>query len=460
MNRRYFIKMGLATAGTVLVSATIPFPVMAKESLLLPYNIANLVGLSNTICNGHDACVVIDPSIFADNIKHVKKDIGPDVKLCIVMKADAYGHGVDLLMEEALRADPAYIGMVANSDIRTAIQVMEKTGMQATILRIATGTFYEMAEAVLNNWPVEEVIGSFDQAKELSRITRWFSEKRGKECVIPIHLNVNTGMARMGFVSAEDIRKTMALPGLQVRGIMTHYANAYDPERGEELTRKQLEIFDTMLARIDLPDDVIVHTANSGATLSFPWTRRGMVRVGGALYGDIPKEMNSDCRYKRVMSSFISSVVWIAEVPPDTPVGYDSVYHTPKGRNSILATIKIGYNNGLPSWAYEKTTHVLIRGKRFPLVGKTSMNMVIIDISNQDLGEKIQLGDEAIIIGRQSNAEITWEELEETTGVTACEIQLAIGRENSRILAKNAKSRQIKTHKSGESKWTEETLSN
>lgn len=431
------MKKWLAASGSILAATSVPMAAMAKEIPLFErLEVLVDVEASESTCRGNDSCVLIEPDLFAENIKRLKEDIGPDVKLCIVMKSDAYAHGVENLMPEALRAKPAYIAMVGNNDIRKAVAIMEKTGMRASILRIGPATFFEAAEAVINNWPVEEIVGSLGQAEMLSRIACWTANRHGKRLLLPVHINIDTGMGRMGFVRADDINKAMALPGIEIQGVMTHYANAYDLEHGEELTKQQLEKFDALLAELDLPDGVIIHTANSGATLSFPWTRRDMVRVGGAVYGDLPNEMNPGRRYQEVMSTFLSSVVWVMEVPPNTPVGYESVYRTPKDRSSVLATVKVGYNNGLPSWAYEKETHVLIRGQRFPLVGKTSMNMVVVDVTGQDDEDKVQLGDEVVIFGRQGDQEISWEELENTTGVSTSEITITIGKVNPRIVVR------------------------
>lgn len=437
MDRRRFLKMGFMASGATLVPLSLPFAARAKSGA--PDRdldaLAKVQGFCPDLCQGHDACVAIDPTVFADNIKRLKKDMGPKVKVCLVMKSDAYGNGVENLMPQALQARAAYIGLVGNAAIRTAVHCMDKTGLKSTILRIAPATFFEAAEAVVRNWPVEEVIGSCAQARALSRIAAWVGKKRGKPVVIPVHINIDTGMGRMGFMHAHEIKKAMALPGIRVKGVMTHYANAYNLEQGEELTRKQLDKFDSVLAGLDLPDDVIVHTANSGAALCFPWARRNMVRVGGALYGDLPPEMNPKGRYGRVMRSFTTRVVWLMDqVPPGTPVGYDSLYHTPKGRFSTLATIKIGYNNGFPVLAFEKGTKVLIRGRRFSVVGKSSMNMVVVDVTGQNPKDKVAQGDEAVIFGRQGDQELTLEDLEKTTGVDACELMLNIGKENPRVI--------------------------
>jgi alanine racemase len=438
MDRRRFLKIGLGGLGSLYISSSLP--VAAKDSAGPETILKNLLNIQQTESGiqpfAHDSRMIVDPEIFTRNISTLRKEMGPDVKVCLVMKSDAYGHGIENLTREAVLARPDYIGLVENREIRRIVKCMDGLGEKATILRIAPATFYEAAESAVKGWDVEEVVGSLPQAKMLSRIATWISKKHGIDFHFPIHININTGMARMGFMRMAEVKEAINLPGLKLRGAMTHFANAYDPEKGERLTKKQMDIFDAKLSGLNLPDDIIIHTANSGAALSFPWTRRNMVRVGGALYGDIPVEMNPENRYPRVARSFSSNVVWIMEdVPANTPVGYDSVYHTPKNRNSTLATVKIGYNNGVPSWAYAKNSEVLIRGQRFPMVGKTSMNMLVIDISGQNPDQRIQLGDEVVIFGKQGNEQITIEDLEKSTGIPGCEILLAIGKENPRIIA-------------------------
>lgn len=440
MRRRGFLRLGLGVSGAMVLSAWPPWRALGKSAeAASPGSFDELLaseGLDPSLVGiDQDAYVVVDPVAFARNIAALRQDMGDDVKLCLVMKSDAYGHGIGNLIREALAAQPHCLGLVRNDEIRQAVKAMEATGHQTRILRIAPATFFEAAEAVVNAWPVEETVGSVAQAEALSRIAVRLGEKRGVPVTVPIHINIDTGMGRMGFLRAEDIRAATALPGIVVKGVMTHYANAYDLERGEELTRAQKEKFDRMRAGVDFAPDVLVHTANSGASLRWPWTRCDMVRVGGALYGDIPDWMNPGKHYKDAMPAFKSWVVWVMDrVPPGTTVGYESVYRTPPGRDSTLATVKLGYNNGLPSWAWEKGTHVLIQGRRFPIVGNVSMNLTVVDVTDHEPGKPVKPGDEVVIFGRQGDQEISLAELEETSGVTTSGLMLAIGRINPRIV--------------------------
>lgn len=384
----------------------------------------------------HDAWVTIDPAVFARNIETLRQDVGADVKLCIVMKSDAYGHGVENLIRHAQAAKPEYIAIVENRDLHKAVRCMEQDNTVIPILRIAPATLYEAGSAALLGWPVEELVGSLAQAQMLSRVARWASGKRRERYEIPIHINIDTGMGRMGFMHVDEAKEAMRLPGLSLRGVMTHFCCAGDMKLGEQRTREQSRKFDKALAQMKLNDNVIIHTANSEATLRFPWTRRDMVRVGGAFYGDIEPAVNPDGRFGNCMPEFATQVAWvIKDAPPNTPVGYDNLYHTPAGRTSSLASIKVGYNNGLPNHAFQQGVEVLIRGRRFPLVGKISMNVAAVDVSSQNPDDPVSLGDEALLWGRQGSAEILQEELAEKLGLTTTSLRILAGTANPRRLA-------------------------
>ena len=420
--------LGLAAGGPLWTAAAAPLPkTHGAAASDTPWDA------------GCTSNAVIDPAAFARNIETLRKAMGPDVRLCIVMKSDAYGHGVENLIDPALAARPACIAMVGNRDIRIAAQAMERAGTSVPILRIAPATAYEAGQAALNGWPVEELATSLDHAAMLSRVAAWVGKKRNTPGELPVHINIDTGMGRMGFMRTEDVKAALKIPGLKVRGVMTHFANAGDMDRGEALTRKQVARYETVLDQLDLPEDVVKHTANSEAALRFPWTRFNMVRVGGALYGDIPEEINPNGAYERTMPTFATRVAWIMrDVPPGTTVGYGSLYRTPRDGTSTLATIRVGYDNGLSENAFQNGAQVLIRGRRFPVVGKTSMNLLVVNVSDQDPANPVKLGDEALLWGKQGKETITLEEAAKAEGTTTCAMLLAFGKSNPRILAENA----------------------
>jgi len=141
-----------------------------------------------------------------------------------------------------------------------------------------------------------------------------------------------------------------------------------------------------------------------------------------------------------VMKALKSSVAIILhDVPPSTTVGYDSLYKTAAGITSTLATVRIGYNNGYPKDAYTNGSEVLIGGKRYPVVGKVSMNMLVADITGQDAKNPIRIGDEVVLLGRQGNEEIKMAELSSRNKITSYELLLRLGNNNcSRLVPRTS----------------------
>ena len=156
-----------------------------------------------------------------------------------------------------------------------------------------------------------------------------------------------------------------------------------------------------------------------------------MVRVGSLIYGDVTKATDPEGVFLPVMKSFTSSVALVMhDVPPSTTVGYDSLYTTPAGRRSTLATVKVGYCNGYPRDAYTNGTEILIGGRRYPVVGKVSMNLLVADITSQDTARPIRIGDEVVLLGRQGKDMITMEELSARNKLTTYELLLRLGNNN------------------------------
>jgi len=287
---------------------------------------------------------------------------------------------------------------------------------------------------------VEELIGSVEQGAMLSAVSARLSTMTGAPVTIPIHINIDTGMGRMGVQSVEEIRDILSLPGLQLKGIMTHFAQSdNETETGETRTREQVRRFDELVKKAAVDPRVIRHTANSAATSRFPWSRMDMVRVGSLIYGDVTKATDPEGIFLPVMKSFTSSVALVMhDVPPSTTVGYDSLYTTPAGRRSTLATVKVGYCNGYPRDAYTNGTEILIGGRRYPVVGKVSMNLLVADITSQDTAHPVRIGDEVVLLGRQGKETITMEELSSRNRLTTYELLLRLGNNNGTRVIRRA----------------------
>ncbi|MFH1790698.1 MAG: alanine racemase C-terminal domain-containing protein, partial [Candidatus Omnitrophota bacterium] len=233
---------------------------------------------------------------------------------------------------------------------------------------------------------------------------------------------------RMGFRNIDDIKRAVKLPNLKVKGVMTHFSRSYEKgSAGEEATENETEEFDRMVAELELDGSVIRHIANSAAAVRFPWTRKNMVRIGSLTYAEDIKGLDPQRELKPVMKSFESRVAIIERnVPALSPVGYDGLQRMRRDGTSTTATVRVGYNEGFPEMAFSRDMRVLIRGRKFPVIGKTSMNMVVIDVTDQDKKDPVQLGDEVVLIGKQGDKEITLEEFatQSGTGITALILML------------------------------------
>ncbi len=372
--------------------------------------------------------LTISPKNYRHNIEVIKKMLGPDVKVCLVMKSNAYGHGIENLAEEAVASYPDYIAAIYNSEFRTIRAEITKQNKEIALLRIAPVLHDELIESINNDLGVEEIIGSLEEAGMISSVAQELTKKLGRDITIGVHINIETGMGRMGFRDIDDIKRAMKLPNLKVKGVMTHFSHAdRESDAGEVPTRKQAEEFDRMVGRLGLDKSIIRHIANSAAAAKFPWTRKDMVRLGSLTYAEDIKGLDPRQELKPVMQSYESSIAIIKrDVPALSPIGYDGLQRTRRDGPSTTATVRVGYSEYFPEMAFSRDMHVLIRGRKFPVLGKTSMNMIVVDITDQDKKDPIQLGDKVVLIGKQGDNEITLEEFaaQSGTNITALIIML------------------------------------
>lgn len=379
--------------------------------------------------------VEVSQKNFYDNILAIKKLVGPKVKTCIVMKADAYGYGLNNLIDAAIKAQPDCIAAIDNKEMAIIAGKIKKSGKNIHLIRIAPVTYDELVQAQVNNWHVEEIAGSIEEAQMLSQTAAELSKRLKHKVVIPIHINIETGMGRMGVREVADINTIMHMPNLKLAGLMTHFATADDDApKDYNGVRAQTDKYESIVKQLNIPQGVIQHIANTGATSKFPWTHKDMVRVGSLAYGEDIVE--SATRYtKPVFISYKTKVSIIERnVPPFSPINYDAEQHTRKDKPSTTATLRIGYDNGFPIRAYSDKTEVIIRGQRFPVIGKSSMNMVVVDITDQDPKNPIQMEDEVVIIGTQGKQSITIEDFAARNKLSVTAQLLQLGNQNPRVV--------------------------
>lgn len=366
-----------------------------------------------------NAWIEVDKAAFENNIKTLQAKLQGKSQICAVMKADAYGHGIGLLVPSVIAMKVPCIAVASNEEAR----VVREKGFTGRLMRVRTATPNEVETAL--PYDVEELVGGLEFARELAEIAR----KHGE--TLRIHLALNSaGMSRNGLEVSTDKGKADALAlvrldGIQLVGIMTHFAveERSDVLKGLEAFKDQSKwLIDT--AHLDR-SKLTLHTAASFAIQNVPEAWLDMVRPGNILYGD-PVENSEE--YQRVLA-FKSTVASVNAYPAGNTVGYDRTL-TLK-RDSLLANVPVGYSDGYRR-AFTNKSYVLINGQRVPTVGKISMNTVMVDVT--DLKGGVKPGDEVVLFGKQGNAEISQGELEDFNNALLADLYTVWGNSNPRIL--------------------------
>jgi alanine racemase len=249
-----------------------------------------------------------------------------------------------------------------------------------------------------------------------------------REREVHVHLKLDSGMGRMGSTQWElgrVIELVRSAPRLRVDALYTHFANSGDPR--DPFTTEQSETFDRMVAElreggIDAP---LHHRANSGATMRGLIQPGEFVRVGIALYGAEALDVGAS-RLEPVMR-WRTEIRRLKELPAGHAVGYGMTFHTQ--RPSRIATLPVGYADGYNRLLSNKG-EVLVRGRRAPVVGRVSMDLITIDVT--EIGEA-QVGDEVVLLGSQGQETVTPEEIAGKIGTISYEVFCNVGARVPRV---------------------------
>ena len=241
----------------------------------------------------HHIDVCISRPQFFDNVAYLRGVVAPS-KLCVVLKSNAYGHGLAPLTPVAIAAGADYLGICTNPEAAT----IRRLGFDVPILRLRMGLPDELEEGV-RELDIEEEIGTLEQARYLAGLGQLF----GRD--VRVHLNIDTGMGRSGFFTEnlDEIRRACDLSGLRVVGVFTHFPTADSSDL--TATNESIELFEQCYRalRNHLPNDVLLHTHNSAATVRLTDRRFQMVRVDAACFGvRTSQEFDNPRELKPVMS--------------------------------------------------------------------------------------------------------------------------------------------------------------
>jgi len=340
-----------------------------------------------------NAWLEIDAAVFEQNIGKLREHLGAGIEICATMKADAYHHGIELLMPSILRMGIQAVGVCSNAE---GLRV-RRSGFKGRLLRLRAASVPEMVAGFVLDF--EEIMGNVQVAQALGAAARL----RGAPA--RIHLALNSGqMGRSDIEMQTECGRNQALTilkmrGLRPAGIMTHYAleepAVLQHQAGDFLADAQWLVQAAGLLR----ESIVLHSANSNALMEVAQTHFDMVRPGRVLYG-----YSRHAQFQRLMT-FKSRVTAVNEYRADTGVTYHHTYRL--GRASRLANIPVGYAD---SHRKQYTGgDVLIRGHRVPIVGAITMNSLMVDVTDfPDIGS----GDEVVLYGRQDGDAISGEEIQ------------------------------------------------
>lgn len=351
------------------------------------------------------------------NIQFLKSHIEPATRFMGVVKADAYGHGV---LPVARILEQEGCDQFAVALVQEGVE-LRQYGFSQPILLL--GHTFEEDYPLLFQYELTPTIYTLDQARALDRCAR----ERGRN--IKIHIKVDTGMGRLGFMPdehiVENIAAVTALPGLEVEGIFSHLATA--PQISDtSYCFGQFEKFCHVLdqleaAGIHIP---IRHISNSGATILFPQMQLDMVRPGTAIYGLYPGPELEDMPEVTLWPGMEikAKLAHVKPVPAGTKVSYTGSFETK--RPSVLGVVPLGYVDGVFRNLANRGS-VLVHGQRCPMVGNICMDQFLIDITDV---KDPRVGDEVVLVGRQGEEFISAEEVGELAGTISIEVLCGLGK--------------------------------
>jgi alanine racemase len=353
---------------------------------------------------------------IAHNVREIRRITNKRAELMGVVKADAYGHGVAQVVRVILENG---VTRLAVSMLDEAIQ-LRKNNVDVPVLVLGYTDPARAGEIL--EYGITQAVFSHELADALSDAAVRMRKKA------KIHVKVDTGMTRVGFMpgysAVKDIERIGRLPGISIEGMFTHFASA--DENDDSYTRMQYERFisiDTELNRagIIIP---IKHAANSAAIIGFPDMHMDMVRPGIIMYGLYPSAETDKSKIDlRPAMSLKADVILVKEVDKETPISYGRKFIT--SRKSRIATIPVGYADGYTRLLSGKS-HVLINGERFPIVGNICMDQCMVDVTHAR--SPVKTGDKVVLIGKQVNDEITADDVAALIGTINYEVVSLIGK--------------------------------
>lgn len=356
--------------------------------------------------------IEIDIKAIAKNYRVFRKLIGKKTMLMSVVKSNAYGHNIHEFAPEMVKLGVDWLGV----DSITEAIALRKNGVKIPILVLGFTLPALYVEA--KKYGISITLSSFAQLKEVVKL-------KPSKATLRVHVKVDTGMHRQGFqmIDAQKLLSELARTPLgifRVEGLYTHFAEAKNPRNGD-VTKRQIAEFEKWKELFyEAGHDPICHAAATGGAMLYLNAHFDMVRIGIGCYGLWPSD-EAKYHLSRAVTlhpvlSWKAVVSEVKEVKKGERIGYDSTAML--RRDSKLAVIPVGYWHGIPRLLSSKG-RVLIRGKSAGIVGRVSMDMIVVDVTDIP---KVAMGDEVVLIGKQQKEMIEASEIAQYAATTHYEV--------------------------------------
>jgi alanine racemase len=360
--------------------------------------------------------VEVNLGVIKSNYNAIQKFVG-SVKIMPILKANAYGHGLIRIAQQMQEINADYLGVAV---VEEGI-LLREYGINIPIL-VLGGVWGNQVPLFLKN-DLSITASSVDKINHIDEAAAALKVKA------KVHLKLDTGMERIGvhYYNAEKfLEATLKCKNVIVEGIYSHFANADSNDLSH--SKLQLERFSEVISfyeKKSLPTP-IRHISNSGGIVQLPEANFDMVRPGILLFGVYPSSLVPKKIIVKPALSWKSLVIYFKVIKPDHPVGYGLTWQTEKPVRAV--TIPVGYGDGYFR-NFSNKSEVIIRGKRYPVIGNVSMDQIVANI-NQDSAYN---GDEVILLGSDGNNSVTCEELAGWAGTIPYEILTNINTRVPRI---------------------------
>jgi alanine racemase len=365
--------------------------------------------------------VEVDLDRFAANLRAIRAHVGPERELLLVAKADAYGHGA---ADMSLAAERQGVTQLGVATLHEGMQ-LRRAGSKLPIMAMSPLLTGEIPEAVQHQ--IDPTVCDLTFARALS------DEAMHARRAVRFHVEVDTGMGRAGVYLHEAeafLAEACALPGLRLASVYTHFPDA----DGSDLTfaHGQVRRFQELLERLEARGlrPPRVHASNSAGTVNLPDALFDWVRVGLIAYGLHPSRDETNLALEPVMS-FRSRLVQVRDLAAGATVSYARTYTAP--RPTRMGVVPVGYGHGY-SWLLSNRGHMLVGGKRVPILGRVTMDLTMVDLSDVP---GAGVGDEVVLFGEQRGASLPVEEVAQGSETLPYEILCTIGKRVTRLYVRS-----------------------